>query len=78
MKPPKSRVEDPQGVLFQTELAHLVHAAHPLVRLAGEIDWVSFDTALGAAYADSKVGRPPAPTRLLVAALPEVHLRPER
>jgi len=67
MKPPKSAVEDPQGALFRTELAHLVHAAHPLVRLAGEIDWSSFETAFGAAYADSKVGRPPAPTRLLVA-----------
>lgn len=67
MKPPKSRVEDPQGALFQAELVHLVHAAHPLVRLAGEIDWASFETAFGAAYADSKVGRPPAPTRLLVA-----------
>jgi len=67
MKPPKSTVEDPQGALFQTELAHLVDPQHPLVRLAGEIDWASFDTALGVAYADSKVGRPPAPTRLLVA-----------
>jgi len=67
MKPPKSRVEDPQGALFRTELAPLVHAAHPLVRLAGEIDWVGFETAFGSAYADSKVGRPPAPTRLLVA-----------
>src|SRR5690606_26396854 len=37
------------------------------VRLASEIDWASFDTALGVAYSDSKVGRPPAPTRLLVA-----------
>jgi IS5 family transposase len=67
MKPPKSAVEDPQGALFQTELAHLVDPQHPLVRLAGEIDWSSFETAFGAAYADSKVGRPPAPTRLLVA-----------
>ncbi len=67
MKPPKSAVEDPQGALFQTELAHLVDAAHPLVRLAGEIDWASFETVFGVAYADSKVGRPPVPTRLLVA-----------
>ena len=67
MKPPKSAVEDPQGALFQTELAHLVDPQHPLVRLASEIDWASFDTALGGAYSDSKVGRPPAPTRLLVA-----------
>ncbi len=67
MKPAKSAVEDPQGVLFQTELAYLVDPRHPLVRLAGEIDWVSFETAFGAPYADSKVGRPPAPTRLLVA-----------
>ena len=67
MKPPKSAVEDPQGALFQAELVHLVHAAHPLVRLASEIDWASFEAAFGAAYADSKVGRPPAPTRLLVA-----------
>ena len=43
MKPPKSAVEDPQGALFQTELAHLVDPQHPLVRLASEIDWASFD-----------------------------------
>lgn len=67
MKPPRSAVEDPQGALFRTELMHLVNAAHPLIRLAGEIDWASFETAFGAAYADSRVGRPPAPTRLLVA-----------
>jgi len=60
-------VEDPQGALFQTELAHLVDERHPLVRLAGEIDWAAFDEAFGVAYADSNVGRPPAPTRLLVA-----------
>jgi len=67
MRPPKSAVEDPQGALFQTELAHLVDERHPLVRLAGEIDWAAFDEAFGVAYADSNVGRPPAPTRLLVA-----------
>jgi len=56
-----------QRQLFQTELVHLVDERHPLVRLAGEIDWAAFDEAFGVAYADSNVGRPPAPTRLLVA-----------
>jgi IS5 family transposase len=67
MRPLKSAAQGPQGALFRTELLHLVDPAHPLVRLAGEIDWAGFETAPGAAYADSKVGRPPAPTRLLVA-----------
>lgn len=67
MKPQKSRALDPQGALFQTELAHLVDEAHPLVRLAGQIDWAAFDEAFGGYYADSNVGRPPAPTRLMVA-----------
>ncbi len=67
MKPPKRAVEGPRGALYKTELVHLVDAAHPLVRLAGEIDWVGFETAFGAAYAESRVGRPPASKRLPVA-----------
>lgn len=65
MKPRKSASEDPQGALFKTELRYLVDERHPLVRLAGEVDWEQFDESFGLAYSDA--GRPGIPTRLMVA-----------
>ncbi len=65
MRPRKSASEDPQGALFKTELRYLVDEGHPLVRLAGEVDWQQLEVAFGSAY--GYAGRPGIPTRLMVA-----------
>jgi IS5 family transposase len=62
--PPKSPpLEQPE--LFRSSLANLVDPQHPLVRLAGLIDWRRFAEAFGPLYRDG-VGRPGLPTRLMV------------
>jgi IS5 family transposase len=62
--PPKSSPPD-QPELFRSALVNLVDRRHPLVRLAGLIDWERFATAFGPLYRDG-VGRPGLPTRLMV------------
>jgi IS5 family transposase len=61
-KPPRA---EPQDELFRTRLVNLVDRRHPLVRLAGLIDWGRFEAAFGSLYAET-VGRPGLPTRLMV------------
>ncbi len=62
--PPKSPpFEQPE--LFRSALLNLVDRRHPLVRLAGLIDWERFAVAFGPLYRDG-VGRPGLPTRLMV------------
>ncbi|MCC6310803.1 MAG: hypothetical protein IT345_07785 [Trueperaceae bacterium] len=65
MKPRKSAGEDPQGVLSKTELRYLADERHPLVKLAGEVDWSSFEASFGQAYSDA--GQPGIATRWMVA-----------
>jgi IS5 family transposase len=62
--PPKSSPPD-QPELFRSALVNLVDRRHPLVRLAGPIDWDRFRTAFGPLSRDG-VGRPGLPTRLMV------------
>lgn len=50
----------------KTELARLINAEHPLVKLAQAIDWRSFDEQFGVSYS-SGTGRPGISTRLMVA-----------
>src|ERR1044072_9644542 len=54
----------PDDDLFRPRLAALINARHPLVQLAGLIDWARFDAAFGSLYAE--IGRPGLPTRLMV------------
>ena len=61
--PPKSPPSE-QPELFRSALADLVDRRHPLVRLAGLIDWERFAAAFGPLYRES--GRPGLPTRLMV------------
>jgi IS5 family transposase len=61
-KPPRA---EPQEDLFRARLENLVDRRHPLVRLAGLIDWGRFETTFGPLYAET-VGRPGLPTRLMV------------
>jgi len=59
-KPLPSRGDD----LFRPRLDAIINARHPLVQLAGLIDWARFDAAFGSLYAET--GRPGLPTRLMV------------
>src|SRR3954453_14408969 len=59
-KPLPSRGDD----LSQPRLDAIIDARHPLVQLAGLIDWARFDAAFGSLYAET--GRPGLPTRLMV------------
>ncbi len=63
MPPLSSSSEQPE--LFRSALVNLVDRRHPLVRLAGLIDWERFATAFGPLYREG-VGRPGLPTRLMV------------
>src|SRR5919112_3800978 len=62
---PKQPEAEPQEDLFRARLQNLVDPRHPLVRLAGLIDWGRFETEFGPLYADA-IGRPGLPTRLMV------------
>ena len=62
---PKQPAPIEQPELFRARLGNMVDLRHPLVRLAGLIDWDRFETAFGPLYTD-RVGRPGLPTRLMV------------
>ncbi len=47
---PKQPKAEPQEDLFRARLQNLVDPRHPLVRLAGLIDWGRFETEFGALY----------------------------
>src|SRR3954447_8138294 len=59
-KPLPSQGDD----LSRPRLDAIIDARHPLVQLAGLIDWARFDAAFGSHYAET--GRPGLPTRLMV------------
>jgi IS5 family transposase len=61
---PKQPKAEPQEDLFRARLEKLVDPRHPLVRLAGLIDWARFEAEFGVLYVDG--GRPGLPTRLMV------------
>jgi len=50
--------------LFQSQLDTMIDLGHPLVKLAGLIDWARFEEAFGTFYTPMK-GRPGLPTRLM-------------
>src|SRR5262245_26949379 len=51
--------------LFRARLSHQLDCKHPLVRLAGLIEWAGFESEFGALYHEA-LGRPGKPTRLMV------------
>lgn len=65
MKPKRT---DSQPNLFSARLEKVINPEHPLVKLAGEIEWGTFDTAVESCYAEG-VGRPGCSTRLMVGLL---------
>ncbi len=61
MPPKKPKLRDDE--LFRMQLTNMIDRAHPLVKLAGLIDWSRFDGACGKFY--TQKGRPALPTRLM-------------
>lgn len=64
MKPKKSADRDPQGNLFLVELVKIIDMAHPLVVLAGKIDWEALEASIGLHFCESN-GAPAKPVRLM-------------
>ena len=62
---PKQALPEADQELFRSRLENIVDDRHPLVRLAGLLDWQQFEVAFGALYKDG-IGRPALPTRLMV------------
>ena len=62
---PRSRPDAEQLSLLEVQLDRVINPDHPLVVLAGKIDWQRFDAALGECYCPDK-GAPAKATRLLV------------
>src|SRR5574343_669216 len=56
------------GDLFQQPLAELINLKHPLVTLAGLIDWPVFETRWSSLF-PSRTGRPASPPRLIAGLL---------
>lgn len=61
MAPKKQKLRDDE--LFRMQLSNMIDMEHPLVKLAGMIDWSRFDEAYGQFY--TRKGRPGLPTRLM-------------
>ena len=53
-----------QADIFRPALEAIIDMGHPLVRLAGKIDWGFLDRRLGEVYAAGD-GQPPLPVRLI-------------
>ena len=64
-KPPVAQT----GELFRQPLIEQINAKHPLVRLAGLIDWKSIERSFGAHFAGSTTGRPALAPRLVAGLL---------
>jgi len=63
MKPQSPGQDD--LLLFQAHFDQLLNPAHPLLKLAGQIDWAAFDDAFGELYCQDN-GAPAKATRLMV------------
>lgn len=63
MKPESTPTDD--LLLFQAHFDQLLNPRHPLLKLAGQIDWAAFDDAFGGLYCDDN-GAPAKATRLMV------------
>ena len=65
----RNKTSDPhQGDLFKVFLRDLVDPAHPMVRLADQVDWNQFEEALAPVFADEQ-GRPSADVRLVIGLM---------
>ena len=64
MRPRRPKGDEPDD-LFRARLSQQLDLKHPLVRLAGLIDWEGLESAFGPLYHE-RAGRPGKPTRLMV------------
>ena len=55
---PRERRDSGQADLLRSRLDQILNLAHPLVKLAGTIDWRFLEERLGEVY-DDDPGRPP-------------------
>ena len=62
---PRRPEGEPSDDLFRARLSNQLDPKHPLVRLAGLIEWARFESEFGALYHEA-LGRPGKPTRLMV------------
>lgn len=51
--------------LFKSQLSQILNTDHPLIILAGQIDWSVFDAEIDACYCED-FGKPGCNTRLMV------------
>ena len=65
MKPKKPQNKNKQMDLFRSELENIIDTGHPLVKLAGVVDWERMETLFGSTF--SEKGRPAISTRLMVS-----------
>ena len=61
---PRERRDSGQGDLLRSRLDQIIDMRHPLVALAGKVDWGFVEKTFGEAYTDGP-GQPPLPTRLM-------------
>jgi IS5 family transposase len=66
MKPAKPPAQEPDG-LFKTPLERFIDMQHPLVVLAGRIDWDALDAGIVGCFGTA--GRPAVPTRFMLGML---------
>ena len=66
MKPAKPPAQEPDG-LFKTPLERFIDMQHPLVVLAGRIDWEALDAGIVGCLGTA--GRPAVPTRFMLGML---------
>src|SRR6201982_2277308 len=64
MRPRKPKAVSSED-LFRARLSNQLDLRHPLIRLAGLIDWEGFETTVGSLYHET-AGRPGKPMRLMV------------
>ena len=61
---PRERRETGAQDLFRSRLDQVIDLKHPLVKLAGRVDWGFLEGRFGEVYSDEP-GHPPLPTRLM-------------
>ena len=65
--------DERQKDLYQPALDQIINMGHPVVKLAGEIDWSFLDRRFDAVCRPGR-GQPPLPTRLVAGLLILKHM----
>ena len=62
---PKQQHKARHDDLFRSRLDQIINMKHPLVVLAGKVDWAWLDSELAGSFSDQ--GRPAEPVRFMLA-----------